>query len=777
MSLHAVIITDRNSQGLTLPHIAIHEDSPQTIFISLLQGTIPLDTAHDPRAMYNVADLLGRLDNISRQLFFCLAPFWTRLPKNIDPYLHSLLVHKVFPCMTEVVEQLLAGNLSEKGNQRDKSIVSSTGLLSRYNYIVRDLLSLELLSDGDTADASDPKSIPSPQYYRVHPLLTIFIRQTVQKEQTSLNTTITTAVTRAFLDYYTQRSTYWFNHPDETYDIAAQEIREEEINFLSVISIPFQSTDPKELFEIFPLNVYSRVASMVLVDKELSSSASLIVRFSDLILQRFEELRAKRGDRKVHESAVETSLFASNWLCEYHSENSPVSVFRAQIEKSTKLMAFANNNTSPGLQASSAAREEQATKQKSVAVSDGMIEGLRLRKPWNGFMINHVSRDAMVIWGAKNNADSVWLRLATEFSRLQSIAVQAPLAIRFSPALSEQLRKDLKLLWEDCIKSAVGTDLQPFLVNYEWVTVLLAKTLTNPGGNLPERKPHIHSSRFIGYPEFVRSQLMLQIRDTTSAKRYLLDGLHRARNKSNQSAEVLLHMRLSDLTFELRNWAECIAHVEWIRDIMVRLGEPLSTVDYKAFAQATWRKGVCHNHLQQWDSAIEAFNEALSVCRHIGDRVTEYAILKKLAAIKREGGLGELTVTEALLRALNIAYDPALVREFVVIDEHGVLLQHIVSAIVRKKAGESAENVIARLACARDASGMEMHDFVEELMIREKEIVTADTRAGVPPYKTKENLTRLYAEAERIIFNSPRTLIKQPLMFFAGSKWERGLSK
>lgn len=725
--------------------------------------------------MHNMADLLGRLDNVSRQLLLCLAPFWTRLPKDIDPYLHSLLYHKVFPCISEVVEQFPASRRpSEQENQRAKSIVFSTGLLLRYSYIVRDLLSLELLSDGDMADASDPSSVISPQYYRVHPLLTLFLRQTVEKEQASPNTTIITGVTRAFLDYYTRRSAYWFDHPDETYGIAAQEIREEEINFLSVISIPFQNIDPKKLFETFPLNAYSRLASMTLVDKELSSSASLIVHFSDLILQRFEELRAKRGDRKVHGSAVETALFASNWLCEYHSENSPVSVFRAQIEKSTSLMTFANN-IPPNCKASFAVREQQATKQKSAVVSDGMIEGFRLRKPWNGFMISHVSRDSMVIWEAKGDADGVWLRLAMEFSRLQSIAVQAPLAIRFSPALSEQLRKDLKLLWEDCIKSAVGTDLEPFLVNYEWVTVLLANKLTKPDEKLLEKDPHIHSSRFTGYPEFVRSQLMLQIRDTASAKRYLLDGLQRARTKSNHSAEVLLHIRLSDLTFELRNWNECIAHVEWIRDIMIRLGEALSTVDFKAFAQATWRKGVCHSHLHQWDAAAEVFNEALSVCRHIDDRVTEYAILRKLAAIKREGGFGDLTVTEALLKALNIAYDPALVREFAIIDEHGILLQCIVSTMARQKAGESAQSVIARLACARETSGREMHEFVEELMAREKEIVMVDTRASVPPYKTEKKLTRLYAEAERIMFNSPITLIKQQLKFFAGSKWEGGL--
>lgn len=722
-----------------------------------------------------MADLLGRLDNVSRQLLLCLAPFWTRLPKDIDPYLHSLLYHKVFPCTSEVVEQFPASRRpSEQENQRAKSIAFSTGLLLRYSYIVRDLLSLELLSDGDMADASDPSSVISPQYYRVHPLLTLFLRQTVEKEQASPNTTIITGVTRAFLDYYTQRSAYWFDHPDETYGIATQEIREEEINFLSVISIPFQNIDPKKLFETFPLNAYSRLASMTLVDKELSSSASLIVHFSDLILQRFEELRAKRGDRKVHESAVETALFASNWLCEYHSENSPVSVFRAQIEKSTSLMTF-SNNIPPNCKASFAVREQQATKQKSAAVSDGMIEGLRLRKPWNGLMVSHVSRDSMAIWEAKGDADGIWLRLAMEFSRLQSIAVQVPLAIRFSPALGEQLRKDLKLLWEDCIKSAVGTDLEPFLVNYEWVTVLLANKLTKPDEKLLEKNPHIHSSRFTGYPEFVRSQLMLQIRDTTSAKRYLLDGLQRARTKSNHSAEVLLHIRLSDLTFELRNWNECIAHVEWIRDIMVRLGEALSTVDFKAFAQATWRKGVCHSHLHQWGAAAEVFNEALSVCRHIDDRVTEYAILRKLAAIKREGGFGDLTVTEALLKALNIAYDPALVREFAIINEHGILLQCLVSTMARQKAGESAQSVIARLACARETSKREMHEFVEELMAREKEIVMVDTRASVPPYKTEKKLTGLYAEAERIIFNSLRTLTKQQLKFFAGSKWEGGL--
>lgn len=74
-----------------------------------------------------------------------------------------------------------------------KSIAFSTELLLRYSYIVCDLVSLQLLSDGDMADASDPNSVASPQYYRVHPLLTLFLRQTVEKEQTSPHTTITGA--------------------------------------------------------------------------------------------------------------------------------------------------------------------------------------------------------------------------------------------------------------------------------------------------------------------------------------------------------------------------------------------------------------------------------------------------------------------------------------------------------------------------------------------------------------------------------------------------------
>lgn len=130
-----------------------------------------------------------------------------------------------------------------------KSIAFSTELLLRYSYIVCDLVSLQLLSDGDMADASDPNS---PQYYRVHPLSTLFLRQTVEKEQKSPHTTITGA-TRLL---YTA-----VDHPDETYGIAAQEIREEEINFLSVISVPFRNIGKKAIRNIaaeclLPVNIY-----------------------------------------------------------------------------------------------------------------------------------------------------------------------------------------------------------------------------------------------------------------------------------------------------------------------------------------------------------------------------------------------------------------------------------------------------------------------------------------------------------------------------------------
>lgn len=746
--------------------------------MSLLQGALPLgtlDAIHTIKAMRNMVDLLERLDKDSKQLLLCLAPFWTRIPKDINPYIHSLLYHKALLSTTEVVQQFsISQRPLEWERQRTRSIISSTGLLLRYGYIIRDLLSLELLSDD--GDVGTSESLP--QYYHIHPLLTLFLRQTVEKEKESPSPTIIAdynTITCAFLSYYTQRSAYWADHPEETYELAAQEIREDETNFLSAISISLQNETPDKLFDIFPLHIYSRVASMTLVDQELSSSASLIAHFSETILQRFSELRARRGDDNVQETAMEAALLASNWLCEYHSENSSILEFRTQIERSIELMTFANN-TSPNFQESLAILEEQATKQKSAAVSDGMIDGLRLRKPWNGLMISNASREAWVVWEAKNDPDDIWMRLIVTFSRLRSIAIQAPLAARFSPALSAQLRKDLKLIWDNCINSAVGTRLEPFLASYEWVTILLENTPTKYDGNLSgEKKSYIPSSRFLGYPEFVRSQLMLQLRDITSAKRYLHDGLQRARNKTNISAEVLLRIRLCDLTFELRNWSECIEHIEWIRDITVQLGENMTAVDFKAFARATWRKGVCHNHLHQWDAAIQAFDETLGVCRHMHDRITEYAILRKLAAIRRESGLGEMTVTDALLKALVIAYDPILTREFAIIGERGVLLQRIISAMARQKAGESAQSVIARLACARDTTGQEMHEFIDELITHEKEIATDDIRIGVPLHKTEKTLTKLYAEAERIMFDPPRMLAKQPLKWFMGSKWERGL--
>lgn len=736
------------------------------------------DTAHDIKAMRNMADMLARLDKDSKQLLLCLAPFWMRIPKDIELYIHNLLYHKALPSTAEVVQQLSTGRKpSEWGKQRVTSIISSTGLLLRYGYIIRDLLSLELLSDDDTMDTSDLKSRPSQQYYHVHPLLTLFLRQTVEKERESANSTIMTdygAVKLAFLDYYTQRSAQWANQPEETYGHAAQEILDEEINFLSAISIPLQNGNPDKLFSTFPLHAYSRFASMTLVNKELSPSASLIAHFSELILQRFSELRARHGDSSIHNTAVETALFASNWLCEYYSESSPITVFRAQIERSIELMTLANNISS-SCQESLAILEEQAVKQKSAAVSDGMIDGLQLKKPWNGLIISNASRGATMTLEAKVDPNDAWPRLAMKFSRLQSIAAQTPLATQFSPALSEQLKKDLKVIWDNCINSLIGTDLEPFLASYEWVTLLLENKTTKIGEDPLEAKAHIPSSRFLGLPEFVRSQLMLQLRDTTSAKRYLLDGLQRARIKSNHPAEILLNIRLCDLTFDLRNWSECIAHVEFIRNTMVQLGENLSTADFKAYAQMAWRKGVCHNHLHQWDAALEAFNEALGVCRHMHDHATEYAILRKLAAIKRESGLGEMTVTDALLKALDIAYNPALSREPTVTGERGILLQRIIDAMARQKAGESTHSVIARLACARDTSAKEMHEFIDELIIREKELLINDIKIGVPPHKTEKRLIKLYAEAERIIFDSPRALVKQPLGMFAGSRWERGL--
>lgn len=685
--------------------------------------------------------MLSRLDKDSKQLLLCLAPFYSRLPKDLDPYLHCLLYHKALPTTADAsTMQLLLFKRppSTHEMQRVKSILSSTGLLSRYSYIIRDLLSMGFLSEDAESET-----------YHVHPLLTLFLQQTVANEKeraTSMYDVEYSLVMRAFLDYYSQRSFAWSQNPAESYMDVLDELECEEANFLSAMTIPLMHSVPAKVFEEFPVHAFARYAAVAAMQNSREKS-ELIAEMCKKLLERAEEVGGDGGMRNVDERVLLVAAHASTWLCEYYADTDAIGAFKKQVEVSSGLLELVEENAS--CLDELAILEEQCAVQKSVVVQEGMVDGLRFRKPWVGLLTEF--RDPRK--KKKEEDEAEWGHIAQDFIRLQSVAVQAPLTDRFTACMRERLKHGLGEIYQEVRAAVACSPLRPFLQIYPWIPTAL---LNPPPYKTP--LPRISAKLFLAYPSML--QLHLTRSNPHSTLSHLLSTLNLARQHCDTTLELPMHVLLAKHTFALRAHAETIAHVEYVHTLLpstISTSAPAASLPhFPTLLHTTFLWGLSHNHLSQWTAASHAFLTALAISTHTADSTTTYCTLRKLAAIKRESSIGPMTVTELLLRALDLAYSPDSPPP-VFVEDRGALLQRIISAMNSGLAGESRHAAIARFAAMRGKGVKEMGAFIDDVVALSKTIERVGVEGGVPPEETERELKGMYAEAEGMLFKRPMT--------------------
>ena len=699
---------------------------PLEVFFDTLQNETTLTYAPSIKPLRNLSSFLSRLDKVSKQLLLCLAPFHTRLPKDISPYLHCLLYHNALPITADAstMQFLLSRPPSIQENQPVTAMLSSTGLLARYSYIVRDLLTKDFLQEDSSATS-----------YHIHPLLTLFLRQTISNERERASSGYGIEyplVTHAFLDYYSQRSFLWSQTPAETYLDVEKELELEENNFLEAIWTPLIHVNPASIFSSFPVHAFARYASIVTMQTP-QLKVGLVKKVCTQILKRFEELKEKAGwGGKIDEKALVVALFASDWLCEYYAEGDAIAQFKKQVEISTELIGIGKDTR--GCLEKLSVLGEQCAVQRSVAVQDGMVDGLKFRKPWAGFLMEYQDPKKK----KKEEDDAQWGALAKDFIRLQSIAVQVPLIERFNDGMRLSLKGELSSIYSEVDKIFRGSPLYVFLSVYPWIPGSLHNSL-------PSQLPKLSSKQFIAYPGLL--QLHQARFDPPSTLPILQNLLTATRTHSRRDLELPTHILLAKQTFTLRSLTATLSHWEYVATLLSPrlhlLPHHLPTLLHITFLAA-----LTHTHLRAWELALSTFNVALSLAVYLADTTTQYCILRKLSAIKRESGLGP-PVAETLLRALDLSYAETSQPAF--IDECGVLTQRILSAARSGKAGESMENVVERLAMKRGWAVSEMKNFVEDVITLEAKIVRGGLEMGAGGAQTERELKGMYAEAEKML--------------------------
>ncbi|PWW76295.1 hypothetical protein C7212DRAFT_196742 [Tuber magnatum] len=624
---------------------------------------------------------------------------------------------------------LLSRPPSIQENQRVTAILSSTGLLSRYRYLVRDLLTKDFLQEDSSATS-----------YHIHPLLTLFLRQTISNGGKRANSSYGieySLVTHAFLDYYSQRSIHWSQAPAETYLDVEKELELEENNFLEAIWAPLIHVNPASIFSLFPVHAFARYASVATMQNP-QLKVGLVKEICAQILKRFEELKEKAGSGgKIDEKALVAALFASGWLCEYYAEGDEISQFKKQVETSTELIGVGKDTG--GCLEKFLVLSEQCAVQRSVAVGDGMADGLKFRKPWAGFLAEYQDPKKK----RKEEDHAEWSGLAKEFIRLQSISVQVPLTERFDDKMRLPLKGQLSNIYSELDDVVRGSPLHVFLSVYPWIPT----SLHNP---LPSQLPMLPSEQFAAYPALL--QLHRARFDPPSTLPILRNLLTTTRTHSLRDLELPTHILLAKQAFTLHSLTATLSHYEYVAALLPP-GPHLLPHHLPTLMHITFLAALAYTHLRSWELALSTFNVTLSLAMHLTDATTQYCALRKLSAIKRESGLGP-PVAETLLRALDLSYAAAPQPAFT--EERGVLLQRIFSAARSGRAGEGMENVIEQLAIKRGWAINEMKNFVEDVIALETKIVRGGAEVGARSAETERELRGMYAEAEKMLLSRKR---------------------
>ncbi|TGZ78889.1 hypothetical protein EX30DRAFT_123840 [Ascodesmis nigricans] len=788
--LHKMLkLFDRNPlvMELALPNIAKWEQPLEEIYIDLLQGSTSMKSSraaslYATKSIQMLGDVFQSLDDVSKRLLLALAPFWQVVKKNIDIYLMCLVFHNVLSTEDEDIGNAICDlwNVrAEGGNQarlpKLRALLEESGLTQKYHHLVQRLLSLGLLSINPKAIETSPEARES--FYGIHPLLTIFLRQVMDGEhpQISVSTLLdAAALKRGFLDYFNQRSIAWSFYPEEAHIVAAYELMNEETNFLSAMSIPLQYGSADKCFCTFPSQIFIRLAAISQVDRQMQSTTNLIAHFCESIVERFEELRQRRGNRRIGETPTIIALFAAEWLCVYHAEVSGPEAFKTVINMTTKLIKYADENSSSyhhRLQE----MIQQSCMQRAWAASDCLVDGLRLRRPFSGLISSTTELPSLTSSGGNSSPKfmETWCKFASQYLRLHSLAVQAQLTAAFRPELRHQLRDDFKVLWKAGYKILTETSLTPLISLYSWVDTVLASTNPREAATTPK----ISSTRFTGYLEFIRSQVFLLFRDPDSAKRQLLTGLELARENSDRDGEKLCHLRLCDLAFRSRSFDECIAHSEFIHDLQVDFPDNIEVNNnhqhHLSFAHLVLREALCHRQINQWDSAAASFATARTIAKFADERNIEYFAITKLAAIRQDHDIGFSTVTELLLDAITLAYSDPVTH----LDHRGVLLRKMMNAAQAGKAGESMKDVIVRVAGRIGGVLEEVRRFLDDVIARERDIVLVRSKeGGSGADKIEGDIGELWKDAEVWLFCGGKGRRGESVRW-RGTEWECGLRR
>ncbi|CAZ81794.1 unnamed protein product [Tuber melanosporum] len=551
------------------------------------------------------------------RLIYIIAPFWGRIPKNIDDYLIFICFHGYFnrddpKTLCLPIRRFDAKNprdLSPEEIKRVMELLGRSKIRSEYHRITSSLQEKGYL----TKDKFKPD-----QYYRVNPVLTLALRGVIFGDGHLSTVAHARACLAAFLDYYKIQTLK---------DNWGSRIQLEKTSIYSIM-ITLSCLPPTlSGLSLLPVRPMLSLISTYQAGRG-GSDWHILDAISEMLINLFDSFLATERDIPLEAvfTAYKLVFHCSNYLCSrYRNADGATDKFIEQVKKSNEYSKLSEalpeslrenlliaNFMAATMSAQVADAHRELLPGAFVYETMGDVSGA------NREAHKLLESDPRIDFQAEGNSDA-----AQDFRRLQHLRT---LSLEFdmknvrgwsSKTEKAKAQKSIKEVCNELRGSAAKLGLDLTYID-GWLAVHEVRvgviTLTETLSKLA--KAEANDPKYLPGSAIMEAEIKRDSGDIASAKEILLTALEHCREGGSAQGELLCHGRLQEIAYLTGQWGDTITHNER----MIELVDIVYSRDTKEKRRAdkavlAAHSALAHIHLRQWDEAIECVLYTIRICQ------------------------------------------------------------------------------------------------------------------------------------------------------------------
>ncbi|CUS09161.1 unnamed protein product [Tuber aestivum] len=551
------------------------------------------------------------------RLMYIIAPFWGRIPKDIDDYLIHICFNGYFnhndpDTLCLPIRRFDAKNprdLSPVEKAEAKELLARSKLRSEYHRIISFLQKKDYL----TRDEFKPD-----QYYRVNPVLTLGLHGVMFGDGHLSAVAHASACLAAFLDYYKIQTL------EDDWD---SRIQLEKTNIYSImITLSCLPPTPTGL-SLLPVSPVVSLISMYQAGRGGSDCHVLEV-ISEMWIGAFDSFLATERDMPLEGvfPVYKLVFHCSNYLCSrYRNSKNTTGKFIEQVKKSNEYSELSKKLPEGLREHLLIANFIAATMSAQAKARRGLLPGAFVYETMgdvsgaNYEVHKLLESDPRINFKADGNGD-----VEQDLRRLQNLRT---LSLEFdtnnSRSRSRETKKakaqqSIKEVCDELRESAVKLGMDLTYID-GWLAVHEARagitTLAEALRKLGKAEAN-DPSKYLPGSAIMEAEMKRDSGDIAGARDILLTALENSREIGSTKGEFLCHGRLQEIAYLTSQWGDVIAHNQRMIDLVDMVHSGGTKEKRKADkAVLSSHSGIAHAHLRQWNEAIDCVLYTVRICQ------------------------------------------------------------------------------------------------------------------------------------------------------------------